>query len=96
MFDRHPLPPGMPKTLKAEGHIFKMLSRLQINPGSAGYLSKSMYLKMGIQMFVWRANGNPNRCNDLDEILHAHPYLSKEGFGASLTSAPLPPLSLGS
>jgi len=33
----HPL--GGPKTLKAEGHIFKMLSRLQINPGSAGYLS---------------------------------------------------------
>jgi len=27
------------ETLKAEGHIFKMLSRLQINPGSAGYLS---------------------------------------------------------
>jgi len=31
--------PGGPKTLKAEGHTFKMLSRLQINPGSAGYLS---------------------------------------------------------
>jgi len=30
---------GGPKTLKAEGHIFKMLSRLQINPGSTGYLS---------------------------------------------------------
>jgi len=27
------------ETLKAEGHIFKMLSTLQINPGSAGYLS---------------------------------------------------------
>jgi len=27
------------ETLKAEGHIFKMLNRLQINPGSAGYLS---------------------------------------------------------
>jgi len=27
------------ETLKAEGHIFKMLSRLQINTGSAGYLS---------------------------------------------------------
>jgi len=33
-----PLGPGGPKTLKVEGHIFKMLSRLQINPGSAGYL----------------------------------------------------------
>jgi len=27
------------ETLKAEGHIFKMLSRLQINLGSTGYLS---------------------------------------------------------
>jgi len=36
-----PLPPGPGglETLKAEGHIFKMLSRVQINPGSAGYLS---------------------------------------------------------
>jgi len=30
---------GRLETLKAEGQIFKMLSRLQINPGSAGYLS---------------------------------------------------------
>jgi len=34
-----PPEPGGLETLKAEGHIFKMLSRLQINPGSAGYLS---------------------------------------------------------
>jgi len=36
-----PLPPGPGglETLKAEGHIFKMLGRLQINPGSAGYFS---------------------------------------------------------
>jgi len=34
-----PLGPGGLETVKAEGHIFKMLSRLQINPGSAGYLS---------------------------------------------------------
>jgi len=36
-----PSPPGPVglETLKAEGHIFKMLSRLQINLGSAGYLS---------------------------------------------------------
>jgi len=27
------------RTLKTEGHIFKMLSRLQINPSSAGYFS---------------------------------------------------------
>jgi len=38
---RAPSPPGPRRleTLKAEGHIFKMLCRLQINPGSAGYLS---------------------------------------------------------
>jgi len=49
---------------------------------------------MGIQMFfcclpvgMWRANGNPNHCTDLDEILQAHPNLSKEGFGANLTPA---------
>jgi len=36
-----PLPPGPGglETLKADGHIFKMLCRLQINPGRAGYLS---------------------------------------------------------
>jgi len=41
-----------------------------------------------------RANGNPNHCTDLDEILHAHLHLYKEGFGAGLTPAP-PPLALG-
>jgi len=57
---------------------------------------------MGVQMFVclsacymWRANGNPNPYTDLDEIFHAHPYLSKEGFGPDLTPNPLPPLGLG-
>jgi len=40
---------------------------------------------------MWRANGNPNPCINLDEILQAHSYLSKEGFGPVLTSAPLPP-----
>jgi len=50
---------------------------------------------MGVQMFVclsvgmWRANGNPNPCTDLDEILHAHSHLSKGGFNAGLI--PLPP-----
>jgi len=53
---------------------------------------------MGVQMFVcpyvgmWRANGNPNPCTNLDEILQAHSYLSKEGFDAGLT--PLPPQGL--
>jgi len=58
---------------------------------------------MGVQMFVrpsvgmWRANGNPNPCIDLDEILHAHSHLSKEGFGPGLTldSRLLTPWALG-
>jgi len=40
---------------------------------------------------TWRANGNPNPCTDLDEILQTHPHLSKEGFGLGLTPAPSPP-----
>jgi len=39
----------------------------------------------------WRDNGNPNPCTDLDKILLPHLHLSKEGFGAVLTSAPSPP-----
>jgi len=34
---------------------------------------------------MWRANGNPNPCTYLDEILHAHSYLSKAAFDAGLT-----------
>jgi len=38
---------------------------------------------------MWRANGNPNPCTDLDEILHTHPHhLCKEGFGLGLIPAP--------
>jgi len=40
---------------------------------------------------MWRANGNPNPCTDLDEILHAHHHLSIEHFGAGLTPPPSPP-----
>jgi len=46
---------------------------------------------MGVQMFVclsvgmWGDNGNPNPCTDLNEILHTHPLLSKEGFGTGFT-----------
>jgi len=40
---------------------------------------------------MWRANGNPNPCTDLDEIFHTHPHLSKEGFGPGLTPTPSPP-----
>jgi len=39
---------------------------------------------------MWRANGNPNHCTDLDEILHTHPHMSKEGFIAGLTPTPSP------
>jgi len=39
---------------------------------------------------MWRANGNSNPSTNLDEIFHAHPNLSKEGFGAGLTPAPFP------
>jgi len=40
-FDPLSLTPGHGRleTLRAEGHIFKMLSRLQITPGSTGYFS---------------------------------------------------------
>jgi len=50
-------------------------------------LKYTRYCKIIICMFVrpsvgmWRANGNPNPCTDLDEISHPHPHLSKEGFG---------------
>jgi len=55
------------------------------------YLSISIYLykngRTDVCLFVclsvgmWRANRSPNPCTDLDEILHIHPQLSKEGFG---------------
>jgi len=40
---------------------------------------------------MWRVNGNPNPCTDLDEILNVHSYLSKEGFDAGLTPPPPTP-----
>jgi len=40
---------------------------------------------------MWRGNGNPNPCTDLDEIFHAHPHLTKDGFGPGLTPSPLGP-----
>jgi len=38
---------------------------------------------------MWRASGNPNPCTDLDEILHTHPHLSKEGIGPGFTPSPM-------
>jgi len=63
--------------------------KYQVNTLSSIYI-----YKMGVQMFVcfslgmWRVNGNPNPCTDLDEILHPYPHLSKEGFGTGLTHTP--------
>jgi len=56
-------------------------------------------MKMDVQFVclsvgMWRVNGNPIPCTDLDEILHAHSHLSKEGFGTGLTPA-LSPLGPG-
>jgi len=42
-----------------------------------------MYVSLSVGM--WRANGNPNQYTYLNEILQAHPHLSKKGFGAGLT-----------
>jgi len=39
---------------------------------------------------MWRANGNLNPCTNLDEILHTHPHLPKEGFGVGFIPAPSP------
>jgi len=39
---------------------------------------------------MWRANGNPNPCTDLNEILQELIHQSKECSGAGLTSAPSP------
>jgi len=69
----------------------------KVNSKYSIFFYSSIYIKMGVQMFVclsvgmWRANGNPNPCTDLGEILHAHPHLSKEGFDPGLTPAPSPP-----
>jgi len=35
------------------------------------------------------ANGNPNPCTDLDEILDTYPQLSMEGFGTGLNPSPI-------
>jgi len=46
---------------------------------------------MFVCLFVcwWRANGNPNPCTDLNEILHTPTHLSKKSFGPGVTPAPL-------
>jgi len=44
---------------------------------------------------MWRANGKTNPFTIPDKILLAYPHLSKEGFGAGLTPAPLTPWAWG-
>jgi len=39
---------------------------------------------------MWRVNGNPHPCTNLDEPLHTHPYLPKKGLGEVLTLAHIP------
>jgi len=59
----HPGPGGL-ETLKAEGHIFKMLSRLQINLAtSASSFVKSLSLKLKHNFkiyFIFTRGPNPN------------------------------------
>jgi len=50
-----------------------------------------VYLSLG----VWKVNGKPNPCTNLDEILHAHLHLPKKGFDAGLTMASSPPWAWG-
>jgi len=49
-----------------------------------------MFVCLSDSVGMWRADGNPNPCIDLDEILHTQPHLSKEGFRAGLTLPPPP------
>jgi len=52
------------------------------------YIYQNGLTDVCLSIGIWRANGNPNPCSNLDEIFQAHPHLSKEGFGAGLTTAP--------
>jgi len=51
------------------------------------YRCLTVYLYVSVRM--WRANGNPNPCTDLDKILQAHPHQPR--FWYSLDPDPLPP-----
>jgi len=55
------------------------------------YMYKNGHTDVCLSVGMWRANGNPNPCTDLDEILQVHFYMSKEGFGPGLTPTPSPP-----
>jgi len=44
---------------------------------------------------MWRANGNPNPCTDLDEILHTHPHLSPRKVLVQVWPPPLTPWACG-
>jgi len=55
------------------------------------YLYKNGRTDVCLSVGMWRANGNPNSYTDHDEIFHAHPHLSKKGFGARLNPTALLP-----
>jgi len=59
------------------------------------YVYKNGRTDVCLSVGMWRVNGNPNPWTDLDEIFHAHPHLSKEGFRLGLTAAPLTPWAWG-
>jgi len=100
-----PFGPGGPETRKAEEHIFEnCLQNKRGSAGCIltlavrGLSAISLYINgcTDVCLFVclsigmWRANGNPHPYTDLDEIFHAYPHLSQEGFGAILTHARIP------
>jgi len=66
----------------------ELMKKLNLEPKSSYissifFLSYLIHIYRGVQMFVclsvgmWNANGNPNPCTDLDEILHTHSHLPK-------------------
>jgi len=63
-------------------------------PSIQVYIYKNGRTDVCLPVGLWRANGNPNHFTDQEEILHPHPYLSKEDFGAGLIPSPSP-LGLG-
>jgi len=49
-----------------------------------------MVRQICLSVSMWRANGNPRPNPKIEEILHEHPHLSREGSGEVLTLACTP------
>jgi len=82
-----------PWQFKEERYFFKVLLFCCL-------LSKNgctdVCLSVSLSVSLWRGNGNPQSCTNLDEILHAHFHLSKKGFGEVLIpTTPSPPRPRG-